>query len=58
MKTTAVKVQKKKKGYTLEERVKKFTSTLDIDYLTPEDASKLAIEIHLFVYHNTLKKIK
>ena len=58
MKTTAVKVQKKTKCYTLAERVKKFTSSLDIDYLTPEDATKLAIEIHLFVYHNTLKKIK
>ena len=58
MKTTAVKVQKKTKGYTLAERVKEFTSSLDIDYLTPEDASNLAAEIHFFIFHNTIKKNK
>jgi hypothetical protein len=50
--------QKKKKGYTQAERVKKFTSSLDIDNLTPEEGAKEATDTHFDVYHNAIKNNK
>jgi hypothetical protein len=37
---------KNSKGYTLPERVKKFTSTIDIDNITTEEAAEEAGNIH------------
>lgn len=42
------------KGYTLEQRVKKFTSTKEIDHLTAEEAAKEASEIHFDINKDTL----
>ncbi len=40
------KKKKNSKGYTLQERVNKFTSTKDIDNLTSEEAEREASHIH------------